>query len=87
MSWVYALYNIETNKIYIGQTNNIEHRLKEHNDKRGNHFTAKVVGEWKLVYEEELSSRNKAIRREIELKSYQGRKFIKNLIYSPVAQW
>ncbi len=88
MEWfVYALYNSEAGKIYIGQTNNIERRLREHNEKLGNHFTAKVKGEWKLIYKEELSSRVEALKREKQLKSYKGRQFIKNLIYSPVAQW
>lgn len=87
MTWfVYVLYNSDKDRIYIGQTNNIERRLWEHNKKLGNHFTAKVSGEWKLVYQEEVKSRTEAIKREKQLKSYQGRKFIKNLIQSPVAQ-
>ncbi|MBI2405631.1 GIY-YIG nuclease family protein [Candidatus Microgenomates bacterium] len=81
MSWfVYALYNQESKKIYIGQTNNIGRRLLEHNQKKGNHFTAKVLGEWKLVYKEEFEIREEAIRREKQLKSFRGREFLKNLI-------
>lgn len=89
MEWfVYALYNATVNKIYIGQTGNLDKRLIEHNSKRGNHFTAKTSGEWKIVYKETVTSQKDALKREKELKSYQGRQFIKNLIYthSPVAQ-
>ena len=77
---VYALHNQESNKIYIGQTVNIEKRLREHNLKRGKHFTALVSGQWKLVYSEQYETRTEALVREKQLKSYQGRKFIKSKI-------
>lgn len=81
MSWfVYAIYNQNEDKIYIGQTNDLNRRLWEHNQKLGNHFTAKLDGKWELVYYEEVNSRNGVIKREKQLKGYQGRKFIKNLI-------
>jgi putative endonuclease len=77
---VYALYNRSVQKIYIGQTENIERRLVEHNAKRGNHFTAKVQGEWELVYQESVPTRSDALRREKQLKSFRGREFIKTHI-------
>ncbi|MEK7558844.1 MAG: GIY-YIG nuclease family protein [Patescibacteria group bacterium] len=54
---VYALYNKENRKIYIGQTGNIEKRLEEHNKKRGNHFTSKLKGDWVIIYEKSKQSR------------------------------
>jgi putative endonuclease len=81
MYFVYALYNKEADKIYIGQTADLDKRLFEHNSKEGNHFTAKVKGVWKLVRKEEYTDRTSAIKRERQLKSYQGRKFIKKLIH------
>ena len=78
--WVYALFNKQAEKIYIGSTDNIERRLLEHNKKRGNHYTAKTVGEWKIIYKEEVKSRKEALIRERQLKSYRGREFIKKLI-------
>jgi putative endonuclease len=77
---VYALYNAEKNKIYIGQTGNIEKRLSEHNQKRGNHFAAKIDGDWSLIYKEEVADRKSAIIREKQLKSYRGREYIKTFI-------
>ncbi len=78
--WVYALHNGLKDKIYIGQTANIESRLTEHNKKRGNHFTAKIDGEWVLIYKEEVVDRRSALIRERQLKSYRGREFIKKYI-------
>ncbi len=80
MFFVYVLFNKSKNKIYIGQTSNLEKRLKEHNLKKGNHFTTKLDGEWKLIYKEEVRSRKEALLREKQLKSYQGREFVKKHI-------
>ena len=77
---VYAIYNIDHDKIYIGESGNIEERVKAHNQKRGNHFTAKFSGEWKLIYSEEVKDRTLALKREKQLKTYKGRQFIKKHI-------
>lgn len=85
MGWtVYILYNTSAGKIYIGQTNNIERRLIEHNRKSGNHYTSKFSGLWELLYKEVFNTRKEAILRERQLKSYKGRQFIKKLINSNV---
>ncbi|MCL5094081.1 MAG: GIY-YIG nuclease family protein [Patescibacteria group bacterium] len=80
--FVYALFNEENNKIYIGQTNDLSRRIKEHNTKSLNkgHFTAHFQGQWKLIYKEEAANRSIAIARERELKSHQGRNFLKQYI-------
>lgn len=80
MWFVYALYNPLVGKIYIGETGDIVRRLHEHNEKRGNHFTAKVDGNWNLIYKEQVESRKQALVREKQLKSYRGREFIKQYI-------
>ncbi|MCL4397895.1 GIY-YIG nuclease family protein [Patescibacteria group bacterium] len=82
--FVYALYNAEGNKIYIGQTSDIDRRLKEHNLKVGKHYTAQARGEWKVIYKEYLESKTEALKREKQLKSCQGRLFIKKLIANPL---
>ncbi len=81
---VYVIKNSTNNKIYIGQTSNLENRLKRHNKVLKNKktsYTSKNIsnGIWELVYKEGLISRKDALKREKELKSYQGRLFIKNL--------
>ncbi len=82
MWFVYALYNAEKNKIYVGQTKNLEKRLVEHNQKRGNHFTARIAGEWIIIYKEEVTDLKTALTREKQLKSYRGREYIKQYIPS-----
>ena len=78
---IYALFNKKHKKIYIGQTENLEERLNLHKNKSfKNSYTAKLDGNWELIYNEEASTRKDAIKREKQLKSYRGREFIKNLI-------
>ena len=85
MFFTYVLVNYLTRKIYVGQTNNLENRIDRHNGKLPNKKTSftfknKKDGEWKLLYKEEFDTRSKAMIKEKELKSYQGRIFIKSLL-------
>lgn len=85
MYFVYVLYNKAASKIYIGETNNLDKRVKQHNDPNNflSRFTKRFAGEWILIYKEEVESRSKALKREKQLKSSRGRAFIHAL----VAQW
>lgn len=81
MYCVYALYNRQNSKIYIGQTNDLERRLTLHNNgKIKKSYTAHFNGIWEVLYKEQTMDRLTALKREKQLKSYQGRQFIKNLI-------
>ncbi len=81
MNFVYVIYNRKHDKFYIGQTENLSERLKLHSEgafKRS--YTARFDGGWDLIYHEAAEGRKEALIREGQLKSYQGRKFVKNLI-------
>ncbi|EKE15706.1 MAG: Excinuclease ABC, C subunit [uncultured bacterium] len=83
MFFIYVIKNEQSGKIYIGQTNDIEKRLQRHNGilkSKNTSYTYKNKGEWKVVYTEEFKSRSEAIKREKELKSYQGREFLRSKI-------
>jgi len=77
---VYVLYNKKASRTYIGQTANLQSRIDSHNSKKGNHFTARYEGEWELIYQESAATRSDAIIREKQLKSHQGREFLKQYI-------
>jgi putative endonuclease len=81
MYYVYAIYNAKCKKIYIGQCENLEDRLKMHNEKTfKNSYTARFDGEWILLYKEESLDRKSALKREKQLKSYRGREFVRKFI-------
>lgn len=68
MYYVYIL-RTSSNTLYIGQTNNLIRRLKEHQEKSIK--SAKYIRYFKsfsFVYSETFSSRSKAMQREIQLK-------------------
>ena len=71
MYHVYILQSLKTERLYIGHTNNLERRLKEHNIGCGGKFS-RQNGPWKLLYNESHPSRLSAFRRERYLKSTQG---------------
>jgi len=82
MFTVYAITN-EAEKIYIGQTSDLEKRLLRHNGilkNKKKSFTSKNKGNWKVFYNEDYKTRGEALVREKQLKSYQGRKFLRNII-------
>lgn len=80
MFHVYAIHNYKAGRVYIGQTDAVERRIKEHNSKKGKHFTARFEGEWVLIYKESLPTRSEAIKREKQLKTSRGRVYISKYI-------
>jgi len=77
---VYAIYNPKHKKFYIGQTFDIEKRLAEHNQSLIKGYTSRFDGKWILIYKENHPSRQLALVREKQLKSFCGREFIKEII-------
>lgn len=80
MYYVYALHNQSSGGIYIGQTNNLTRRVKQHNSKNNCHYTTKQKGEWQVIHVEVVKTRSEALKREKQLKSARGRQFIKTRI-------
>lgn len=81
MFYVYAIYNSKHNKIYIGQTDDLQVRIKLHHNKTFNDsYTSRFDGEWQLIYNEKVATRHEALLREKQLKSFRGREFVKKYI-------
>lgn len=79
--FTYVIQSECSGKIYIGQTDNLELRLRRHNgtlptNKRS--YTKLNKGPWKIVYHEEFNTRSEAILREKQLKSHGGRDWLKS---------
>jgi len=75
---VYAIYSKKFNKIYIGQTIDLEKRILDHNSGLSG-YTKKFIP-WETVYVEEYSTRTEVLQREKQLKTQKGREFIWKLI-------
>jgi putative endonuclease len=79
--YVYVLHSAATDKIYIGFTSDLDHRLKAHNELAIKGWTIKFRP-WILIYAETFQTKSEALKREREFKSSRGRDFIRKNILS-----
>lgn len=77
MYFVYIIYSAIKDKYYIGQTEDIEKRITEHNQRKN-----LAAQDWKLQYHEEYNTRSEAMLRETEIKKKKRRAYIQSLINS-----
>ena len=71
MSYFVYILRTSSDTLYIGQTNNFEKRLKEHQSKSTK--SAKYIryfDSFKLVYSERFTTRKEAMQREAQLKKW-----------------
>ena len=78
MWFVYILYSNKLDRYYTGSTDDLEWRLERHNSGWGR-YTKKGIP-WKLVCNEEYSTKSEALKREREIKKKKSRKYIEELI-------
>ena len=76
--FVYILQSEKDDSYYIGHTEDLEDRLNRHNHGRSSYTKAKAP--WKLIYQEEFSSRSEASKREREIKEKKNRAYIEQLV-------
>ena len=72
---IYVLKCVD-NSFYIGQTDNLERRLNEHREGKGAQWTKNHLP-FELIHWEIFKTREDAVKREHDLKSGFGRKWLK----------
>lgn len=80
MFYVYILESLKNEWFYVGQTNNLNDRVKRHN--RRSIKSTKSRCPYKLVYYEEFDKRADAMNREWEIKKKYNTERKKKLIDS-----
>ena len=75
MYYVYVLQSKKDRNLYIGHTENIDRRLRDHNN--GKVKSTQKRRPFELIRKEEFSSRSEARWRERSLKTAWGRKTLK----------
>ncbi len=70
MFYVYVLESQKDHKLYIGYTNDLRRRIKEHN--QGKTFSTAARGKLSLVYYEAFKSQKDATTREKQLKQFKS---------------
>ena len=78
MFTVYVLRSTSTGRLYIGQTADLQKRLREHNESVARYIRNR--GPWRFVHSEEFASRSDAMARERQLKSGKGREWLSAVV-------
>jgi putative endonuclease len=67
--WYFYIVRCQDNSLYSGITNDIDHRIKEHNKGKGAKYTSgrRPV---KLVYSEKYNNISEARKREAQIKKW-----------------
>jgi putative endonuclease len=68
--YVYILKSLNNNRYYIGQTKDLEKRIRIHNSLKAR--WTKRYQPWELVHSEIYLTRSEAIKREMFLKNIGG---------------
>tara|TARA_B100000508_G_scaffold132801_1_gene122045 strand:- start:454 stop:717 length:264 start_codon:yes stop_codon:yes gene_type:complete len=68
--YVYLIQHTDTKEKYLGRTDDLTQRLKEHNARGKKATTRNSQGEWVYVYAEAFRHKQDAINRESQLKNH-----------------
>lgn len=77
MFFVYVLISKVDNNLYIGQTTNLEKRLKEHNSGKTKSIKHRIP--FKIIYFEKAENRKEAREKELKFKSHYMREKFKKI--------
>jgi len=80
MFFVYVIYSESSDKFYIGSCNILAKRILQHNT--GRNISTKHGIPWEVKYFKVFSTREEALKREMEIKKKKSRKYIEWLISS-----
>ena len=78
MWFTYILQSLKDGKFYIGSTQDLQARIMRHN--RGLNPSTKYRVPFVLAYHETYDTKEEAVRREFQIKSYKGGVAFKKLI-------
>ncbi len=79
--WVYILKSTTTDRLYCGQTKDLERRIKEHNDPeyKSTKTTKNFAGPWEIKWSGECYDRSEALKLEQRIKSRGIARFMTDL--------
>ena len=75
MVYVYVIKGEVANRRYVGITQDVEQRVREHNSGRSS--STKPYIPWQIIHQESFDSHEEARGREKYLKSSAGRRWLK----------
>lgn len=85
MYYTYVLIILKIYKLYIGYTEDLKKRFKQHNSKRGGDYTSKN-GPYKLIFYEAFLNEEDARQQEKFYKTGYGREVLKEKLKNTLKQ-
>jgi len=79
MGWVYILQETDDGRFYIGSTNNLEHRIKQH--KNGHTQTTRNFNNPELVFSQKYPTLADARKIKYKLTHLKRRDYLKKIIF------
>jgi putative endonuclease len=76
--YTYVIYSKKFNRFYKGHCQDLNDRIKQHN--QGQTRSTRPFIPWELILHETFNTREEAIKREKYLKTAAGRRFLKKFI-------
>lgn len=76
MGYIYVLQSLKDKQFYVGYSNNLKKRVKDHNE--GKVYSTKFRRPLKLIYYEACLNQQDTTKREKYLKTAWGKRYIKN---------
>jgi putative endonuclease len=77
MFFAYILQSEKTKRYYVGSTDNLGNRLKEHNSEETVSIRRGIP--WKIVHTEQFRTRSEAIRKEKQIKARGAQRYLNDL--------
>jgi putative endonuclease len=77
MFYLYVLRSERTGRRYVGSTQDVELRLRQHNS--GQSLATKHGAPWRLIHHEQFLTRAEAVQRERFYKTGKGRDLLDRL--------
>ena len=77
-AYVYILKSKTSGKYYIGSSSNLERRLKQH--RRGHTHTTKRIGDWELVFFQDVATLEMARKAERRIKTWKRKDYIDKIV-------
>ena len=79
MFLTYVLESELFSKTYVGHTDDLNRRLKEHNNGKG--LYSRRYKPWVIIYKESFNSLEESVKKEKYFKSAAGRRWIKKNLF------
>ena len=83
MHYLYILYSEKLDHYYVGESENPEIRLEQHNTHYFRSNFTKVAEDWKIVLSFSCDSRDDALYLERFIKRMKSKKFTKRILTQP----